>query len=357
MMDFGIAVATTVDSWQVAQRAEALGFKQVWFYDTQLLNPDVFICMGLAAQKTERIRLGTGVAIPSNRIAPVAANALATLNKLAPGRIDFGVGTGYTGRRTMGLRAIKLAALKAYVEQVRLLCMGETVSWEFEGKTNDIAFLNPDMGLINVKDPIGVHVSALGPKARETTAELGAGWINFGSDPKSVGGTLEHMQQVWRGCGHAPEALHSTLFSLGCVLQPGEAADSERAVAQAGPYVAVFFHNLVETTAPGAMERVIGKRLSDALEQYREIYLKYPHERRHLFNHRGHLMFLRPEERFLVARDLIESMTFTAEAAVLRDRLAQFEAAGYNQFTVQLVPGHEDAINAWAEVFGLKGPR
>ena len=72
-----------------------------WFYDTQLLNPDVFICMALAAANTQRIRLGTGVLIPSNRIEPVAANAFATLKKLAPGRIDFGVGSGFTGRRSM----------------------------------------------------------------------------------------------------------------------------------------------------------------------------------------------------------------------------------------------------------------
>jgi 5,10-methylenetetrahydromethanopterin reductase len=61
--------------------------------------------MAAAAVKTTRIRLGTGVLIPSNRIAAVAANAFASLNKLAPGRIDFGVGTGFTGRRAMGLRS------------------------------------------------------------------------------------------------------------------------------------------------------------------------------------------------------------------------------------------------------------
>jgi hypothetical protein len=36
-----------------------------------------------AALKTDRIRLGTGMLIPSNRIAPVAAKGLATLNALA----------------------------------------------------------------------------------------------------------------------------------------------------------------------------------------------------------------------------------------------------------------------------------
>ena len=77
-MDFGIALATSADSWKVIQRAEELGFSNAWLYDTQMLSADCFVAMGAAAVKTNRIRLGTGVLIPSNRIAPVAANALAT---------------------------------------------------------------------------------------------------------------------------------------------------------------------------------------------------------------------------------------------------------------------------------------
>ena len=66
--------------------------------------------MGAAAVQTSRIRLATGVLIPSNRIAPVAAGALASLNALAPGRIDFGISTGFTARRTMGLGPVRLDA-------------------------------------------------------------------------------------------------------------------------------------------------------------------------------------------------------------------------------------------------------
>ena len=101
-MDFGIALPTAADSWRVTKEAEELGFTHAWFYDTQMLSADCFVAMGAAAVNTRRIRLGTGVLVPSNRIAPVAANALATLNQLAPGRIDFGVGTGFTARRAMG---------------------------------------------------------------------------------------------------------------------------------------------------------------------------------------------------------------------------------------------------------------
>jgi translation elongation factor EF-G len=95
-MDFGIALPTAADSWKVTKEAEELGFTHAWFYDTQMLSADCFVAMGAAAVNTRRIRLGTGVLVPSNRIAPVAANVLATLNQLAPGRIDFGVGTGFT---------------------------------------------------------------------------------------------------------------------------------------------------------------------------------------------------------------------------------------------------------------------
>src|SRR5271163_3422942 len=134
-MDFGIGIATSGDSWKLAQRAEELGFSHAWFYDTQMLSADCFVAMGAAAVKTSRIRLGTGVLIPSNRIAPVAANAFATLNKLAPGRIDFGVGTGFTGRRAMGLKAIKLAEMEDYIRVVTALLRGETVETAIEGKT------------------------------------------------------------------------------------------------------------------------------------------------------------------------------------------------------------------------------
>src|SRR6266487_5911925 len=125
-MDFGIALAPGVDAWKVVERAERLGFTHAWFYDTQMLCADVFVAMALAAAHTAKIVLGTGVLVPSNRIAPVAANALASLNRLAPGRIDFGIGTGFTGRRTIGLGAVKLADMEEYIRVVRALLREET---------------------------------------------------------------------------------------------------------------------------------------------------------------------------------------------------------------------------------------
>ena len=67
-MEFGINIAPAADSWKIVQRAEELGFDHAWFIDSPLINADLFVSMAAAAMKTERIRLGTGVLIPSNRL-------------------------------------------------------------------------------------------------------------------------------------------------------------------------------------------------------------------------------------------------------------------------------------------------
>src|SRR5499426_2548854 len=221
-MDYGIAVATSTRSWQVVKRAEELGFTHAWFYDTQLLNPDVFIGMTQAALATSRIRLGTGVLIPSNRIAPVTANAFATLNQLAPGRIDFGVGTGYTARRAMGFGAIKVKDMETYIHQVYGLLRRETVEFEMEGQKKKIRFLNPELPLFNTKDPIALHLSAFGPRTRALTARLNAGWINFVGKVENGIKEVEAMRDAWKQAGHPMSDLYTTAFALGCVLKDSE---------------------------------------------------------------------------------------------------------------------------------------
>ena len=49
--------------------------------------------MALAAVNTRTIKLGTGVAIASNRIPPVTVHSIATINQIAPGRVILGLGT------------------------------------------------------------------------------------------------------------------------------------------------------------------------------------------------------------------------------------------------------------------------
>ena len=63
----------------------------------------------------------------------------------------------------MGLGAVKLADMETYVGTVMALLRGETTEAEIEGKRRLIRLLNPELGLINIRDPIGLYVAAAGP--------------------------------------------------------------------------------------------------------------------------------------------------------------------------------------------------
>src|SRR5262249_25749927 len=230
-MDYGINLATSADSWKVVKRAEELGYVRAWFYDTQLLNADMFVAMAAAAMQTAKIRLATGVLIPSNRIAPVAASALASLNALAAGRIDFGISTGFTARRSMGLGPVKLADMKEYIRIVQGLLAGTTLEWTFEDRRRKIRLLSPETGVYNVADPIPLHISALGPRGRRLTAELNAGWIYATGNVALARAAIADMQSAWREAGVDPASRVATAFTGGCVLEDGEAYDSPRVKA------------------------------------------------------------------------------------------------------------------------------
>jgi 5,10-methylenetetrahydromethanopterin reductase len=351
-MDFGINLATSADSFKVVKRAETLGYSRAWFYDTQMLNADMFVAMGAAAVQTSRIRLGTGVLIPSNRIAPVAASALASLNALAPGRIDFGISTGFTARRTMGLRPVTLDDMTEYIRVVQGLLAGDTLEWTFEGKRRKIRFLNPEVGAVNVTDPIPLFISALGPRGRKLTAELGANWIQAAGHMGAAKAAAADMHAAWRAAGVDPATRVSMAFTGGCVLDAGEAADSPRARAQAGPHATVALHNLVEAEEFGNFGRGVPAALTPLVERYREIYRTYePADARYLQNHRGHLMFLRPEEQEVCTAELIRAVTFTGTPPELRDRIRELDAAGYNHFAIRIAHGHPEMLEQWADVF------
>ena len=101
-MDIGICVASHIGDIDYVVRAEALGYSHAWFADSQMLWSDCYATLALAATRTSRIRLGTGVAITGTRPASVNAAGIATINALAPGRTFIGVGAGNTAMRVMG---------------------------------------------------------------------------------------------------------------------------------------------------------------------------------------------------------------------------------------------------------------
>jgi 5,10-methylenetetrahydromethanopterin reductase len=241
--------------------------------------------------------------------------------------------------------------MEAYIGQVYGLLRGETVEFEMEGERRKIRFLNPELDLYNLRDPIRLHLSAFGPRTRALTARLAAGWIDFVSNVAQGTREVEAMRAEWGQAGHALSDLSATAFTLGCVLAEGESADSPRAMAQAGPRAAVMLHRAADEALSGLKPGTsMPSQARAEIDGYVALARGFDPATRYLENHRGHLMVVKPEEKPFVTADLIRSTSFTATEAEIRQRIEALRAAGYTQFVIQLVPGQEAALADWTRV-------
>lgn len=347
-MEFAIAYPARPDAWQDLVVAEDHGFSHAWFYDSQMLYSDVYVCMALAAEKTTSLTLGTGVAIPGNRIAPVTAHSIATINQLAPGRVILGLGTGFTGRNTMGLPPLPLGALREQTEQCRALLRGEEVLYRDGQRQRWIKFLHPDRGYINLKDPIPIYIAANGPKALALTGELADGWITTLSDPGSFQKNLAQVQRGADTVGRQASSLPNTMLTTSCVLQPGESAIAPRVLERVGPFALVALHALWERSAVAAD---LPPALQQLYQRYETEYvagLRTPADRRYLEIHEGHLIYMKPGEEQYLDETLIRGFSLTGTGEDIIARLKALEAVGLKQITIQVVNNGRQMIEEFS---------
>src|SRR5207247_6109263 len=109
--------------------------------DSQMLFSDCYAVLALATKQTSRLRLGPGVAICGTRIPPVHVAAVATLNRLAPGRVHLGIGTGNTAMRSMGQRPMRIREYAEYLQVLSALLRGDIIDYRFNGVTRPIRML------------------------------------------------------------------------------------------------------------------------------------------------------------------------------------------------------------------------
>jgi 5,10-methylenetetrahydromethanopterin reductase len=347
-MQFGIAFPSYIDAWRDCEIAEAAGFSHAWFYDTQLLCSDVYATMALAAEHTRSMRLGTLVAIPSNRIAPVTASAIATINAIAPGRVILGLGTGFTGRNTMGLPPLPVARMEEYVRQVRGLLSGEDVLFR-EGKAERwIRLLSRDRrhGMINLDDPIPIHIAANAPKALAAVGAVGDGWITVGMPPEGIAALRENVLTAAHAAGRVFDGAdgrpYTTFLTTGCVLRPGEVVSDARVMRRVGPVAVVAVHAMWEAARGGHGFSMSNQDIAAAYDEYLEAYAARtgsPRDRRYLEAHEGHMIYLKPGEERFVQPELIPALTLTGDSGAVRERVRAFAAAGVDNLTVQAIPG------------------
>jgi 5,10-methylenetetrahydromethanopterin reductase len=314
-MDYGIVVPTYIDMWREVQAAEEAGFTHAWFPDSQLIWSDCYAAMALAAEKTSRIKLGTLVSIPSNRIAPVTASAVATINKLAPGRVVLSIGTGYTGRNTMGLPSYPVAAFREYAQQVRGLLDGEDVLFREGERERWIRLIHAaHADFINLEDPIPIFLAANGPKAMAVVGELGEGWVVSGGGPWIADGfrTIEGGAQA---VGRAYSKPYTVLLEGACVLREGETMSSPRVVDRVGPWAILSLHTMWEASYGrwGSHLQINDADLAGEYHRYISDYAAakgHAADRLYLDVHEGHFSYLKDgEERFVDPKRIAAAVT------------------------------------------------
>ncbi len=351
-MDLGVLIFPKPDTCAAhAKLAETCGFTHVWVEDSPMMAGDVYLCLGLMAQQTTRIILGTGVAVVGTRTAPVTAHAIATVNQLAPGRVILGIGTGNSARRAMGLPPCSLRELRAYIRIVRGLLDNRDVVYQEGAQARRIQFFHKEYAFINTRDPIPIYVAANAPKAMALAGEVGAGWLT--SRTNTAPGWQEAWGRVSQGAkkaGKDPGSLNTVLFTTACLLRPGEGLGSARVQAQAGPWTTVALHSLYETVqdpaaAPEPIQPTFAKykAFMDRRLQAKDDYYFDLHD--------GHCLYVRAEEKQFVTPDVIRATTLTAQPEALLERLRALEHAGVKQ--VAFIPTF-DAFEEFVTEFGEK---
>lgn len=185
MVKFGIEFVPREAYWKTtyyAIQAEKRGFDNLWITD-HYNNRNVYVTLTAAALHTKKIVFGPGVTNPYMVNPLITAQAVASLNELAPGRVVLGIGAGdKTTLKATGVEMRKpLTAVVETIEIVRRMMEGKTVTFEgkvFKTKGTKFNF--------KPRAKIPIYVGAQGPKMLETAGKMGDGVLINASHPKDV---------------------------------------------------------------------------------------------------------------------------------------------------------------------------
>ncbi len=331
-MDFGVCVASKIDDVGYIRFAENLGYSHAWVADSQMIWSDCYAVLALAAQQTERIRLGTGVSVAGPRSAPVIAHSIATINRLAPGRTFLGMGTGNTAMRIMGHRPLRLGEFAQDLRTIRGLLDGELVDFEWRGERTKVQFQMPELGFLDLEHRVPMYVSAFGPKTMELAGEVGDGIVL--SIPPDAAAMDRVWAQVERGAQKAGRDLDrkhypSCSLTMVALCRPGETLDSERVRREVGPMVVSSIHYVYDRV------RQLGGnppgRFGNVWDRYCAMVEAVPEEIRHNRIHAGHCTYVLPEEEELITPELIREVCIAGSPDEVIDQIRSLEARGLEQ--------------------------
>ncbi len=328
-MEFGICVPTKIDEAGFVSHAENLGYSHAWITDSQMIFSECYAALALAAQRTRTIKIGTGVAVAGLRIAPVTANAIATIARLAPGRTFLGIGTGNSAWHLMGNKPLPMSDFGEYLRVVRALLAGERVDFTVHGRTAPIQFLLTDYKFLELGHPIPIYVSAFGPKAQALAGQYGDGVVISIPRVARLEDALVHVREGAARARRPLDDFYSCALATVAVLDPGEPANSERIVRECGPSIMAAVHYLYEKlhTAggePPPWVRPIWKQFCQLME-------KAPPGLLHFALHGSHYTYLPPAEARLITAEIVRATCLAGQAEEVLERVRELERQGLKQ--------------------------
>ena len=159
---------------EVAESAEGLGWLGLWC--SEVLGLEAMALLGAVAARTERLRLGTAIVPISTRSVALLAMAASTIEQLAPGRFQLGVGVGtpaIVARRHDRPVSSPVTEAEGALTVLGGLLGGERVSHPHAPQVEELRIEPPS-------SPPPVLLAALGPRMIELARRLADGVVlNF----------------------------------------------------------------------------------------------------------------------------------------------------------------------------------
>jgi probable F420-dependent oxidoreductase len=163
--------------------------------------------IGFLAACTTDVRLGTGICILPQNNPVYVAKQYATLDFLSGGRIDFGVGVGWSWEEFEAVGAPwerRGARCDEYLEVIRTLWTDELSSFEGEFYRLPPCHCFPKP----VQQPmVPVTVGGHSPAALRRAARYGSGWYGVNADPDETAGLVQRLDDALAAEGRTREGF------------------------------------------------------------------------------------------------------------------------------------------------------
>ncbi len=168
--------------------------------DRYLRTLDPWVTLGAVASVTDRIGLGTSVALPVESDPITLAKTIATLDFLSGGRVVLGAGFGWNTDELAdhGVPpARRRTVLKEYLEAMRALWTQEEAAYDGEFVSFQASWAWPKPVQTHVPVIIGAQA---GPKTFAWIAAHADGWLTTPLD-QSIPAQVERLVEAWEAAG------------------------------------------------------------------------------------------------------------------------------------------------------------